>query len=105
MKYVVVEVTQEDLDRGLTKSYTLDSAARAIERAIKRTFNITRRVYIFIPCLDYGFIDGRMFETPPTLQHLIHNSDNKRPVKPCTFTLEMPEDFFDEKPGREPQRT
>jgi hypothetical protein len=96
---VVVKITQADLDKGFARSYTMDSVANAIKRAVKNAFNYHRDFQVLIPNLDFGFIDGRYFELPKVAQDIIHFSEHpekKQRPQPGEFVLEMPEDFFDE---------
>lgn len=90
-----VEVTQRDCDTGLTRSYTLDSVAKAIKRAVTERFKEVPQFQVLICTQDYVFINGRIFDLPDEVMTFIAAQDNNKPVSPMTFELpDLPDDFF-----------
>lgn len=91
-----VQVTQSDCDTGLVRSFTLDSVAKAIKRAVQKRFTRYPSFQVLIPCQDYVFINGRIFDLPPEVVAFIAAQDNDKPVNPLTFELpDLPDDFFE----------
>ena len=94
---MIVEVTQRDCDTGLTRSYTLDSIAKAIKRTVSERFkgNVPQ-FQVLIPMPHGVFINGRLFDLPPPVEQFIIDQDNNRPVQPLTFEIaDLPDDFFE----------
>ena len=73
MKYIV-QITQEDIDKGIKDSLWFCPAGRAIIRTMPKGFT-----YLWVQ------------HWPPELWTLVRDFDNGRPVKPLSFTLEIEE--------------
>lgn len=87
---VKIEVTQDDIEKGRRRGSQTCPVARAIKRRLKA--GIKAAVYG-----RAGFVKGwlrHMSDMPGKTQRFVADFDSKRPVKPFTFTLNIPKEYL-----------
>ena len=85
MKQLTVEVTQEDINNGIT---ACDCCPIAL--AIKRAKGIEDGVSVFYAGILIEGVSGTIFQTPES-KAFMHAFDEGKPVEPQTFVFEVPE--------------
>lgn len=91
-----IEVTEDDISNGLTKSYTHDALSRALRRAFNKRFKVSHSYNVIIPCADYAFVNKCMIELPHVAQEFIKTVDRKpKEARPMSFSIpDPPHDLF-----------
>lgn len=84
-------VTEKEIRNGLRESYTHNPVAVTIKKAIKAERRVDVKVEIYT--LDYGFIDGRIFELPNQPRILLKKFHGGSKVQPIVFELDIPDDI------------
>lgn len=88
MRTVTVEVTQADIEKGCKKDANNCPIARAVLRCEKSITGV--QVADSITGWRYDGEEVFRVDTPKAAYDFIDNFDNRRPVAPFTFTLEVP---------------
>lgn len=85
MRTVTVEVTQDDIDAGRRKSCFGCPVARALRRAVGGD------AWVVGPSWARALADAAALPLPPEAARFVRSFDDRSPVSPFTFTLELPE--------------
>lgn len=84
-------VTDKEIRRGLKGSYTHNPISLVIKATVKKELGLDVKVEIYT--LDYGFIDGRIFDLPHQCRVMIRKFHSGEKVQGIVFDLDLPEDF------------
>ncbi len=79
---MVIEVTQEDIDTGCVKASFDCPLARAISRAYEAEASVS---------FDCTWVGGRRIPLPKAACEFYHAFDDRLPVRPFRFELEIGE--------------
>lgn len=88
MKRVRINVTQRDIDRGVRSTLTSCPIALAIKRRVVEDSTVAVTQFAVL----YGTFMSSPF--PYRATQFIYHFDLGKPVKPFTFTLELPEEVL-----------
>jgi hypothetical protein len=86
-KYLTIEVTQEDIDNGVSKSATSCPLALAFTRKTKRVVRIGSTIQIW----GKAYRGAWDYLLPRETIEFIEDFDSGKPVKPSKFRLKVSE--------------
>ena len=89
MKTVTIEVTQEDIDQGVPSHAHKCAVARAMSRSVDGAYSLCSFWGIHNPAGRGPCVHTAKHDEAVT--KFIQDFDNGKPVKPFTFTIEVPE--------------